>query len=107
MSHELGGVSEPGQPGREFIPSLLPAVHRTGPARKVPSAPRANLVEEGGGPFRYVVRHELAHLNAGVNHYDPGFRALETRLARDIGYDLVYRPGEEYAHVVERRLPPC
>jgi hypothetical protein len=50
-----------------------------------------------------VVRHELAHLHTGVNHYAPAFRALETHLAADIGYDLVYRPGEEYRQLVERR----
>ena len=65
----------------------------------------AGLVEAAGGEFRYVVRHELAHLHRGTDHYDPGFRALETRLAGDIGYDLVYIPGDEYPQVVERRPP--
>jgi hypothetical protein len=65
----------------------------------------SNLVGAGGGEFRYVVRHELAHLHRGTDHFDPGFRALETRLAGDIGYDLIYSPGEEYPQVVERRPP--
>ncbi|HZQ77976.1 MAG TPA: hypothetical protein VFE55_11640 [Acidimicrobiia bacterium] len=60
------------------------------------------LVDAGGGPFRYVARHEVAHLIKGVNHFDPGFRALEARLAADVGYDLVYGPGAEYPTLVER-----
>ena len=66
----------------------------------------AGLVEAGGGGFRYVVRHEVAHLHRGVDHYNPAFRALETRLANGIGYDLVYRPGAEYPDVVERKSQP-
>ena len=61
------------------------------------------LVEAGGGPFRYVARHEVAHLLRGLDHFDPGFRQLETHLAAGIGYDLAYPPGAEYPTLVERR----
>lgn len=60
------------------------------------------LVDRGGAYFRWVARHEVAHLHAGTDHYDHGFRALDARLARNIGLDLLYAPGAEYPALLER-----
>lgn len=63
----------------------------------------ADLVHSGGAYFRWVARHEVAHLHAGTDHYDHTFRALDARLARNVGLDLLYAPGAEYPALRERR----
>lgn len=65
------------------------------------------IARKGGKALQFVVRHEIAHLAVGVGvpHKHPTYRALESKLARAVGIELVYSPTEEYPVEYLIRLP--